>query len=69
MIGPKKSAETMAHGNDLAALSAMQMKCMRGEVSELEYNAHREIKKARLIAAGVQPGFIAAKLLNGIPVL
>jgi hypothetical protein len=69
MMGPKKSATTIAHAADLAALSQMQIDCQCGKVTEAAYNAHREVEAARLIALGVETAFIAAKVINGRPTL
>lgn len=69
MIGPKKNAATEAHKADLDALYAMQLACMRGEVTEDVYNAHRDAEAKRLIALGVQWGAIYAKIIKGQPTL
>jgi hypothetical protein len=65
MIRPKKDTATIAHEEDLKKLSDMQLSCMRGEVSENDFNAHLEAEKIRLVGLGVMPGMLPTKIING----
>jgi tartrate dehydratase beta subunit/fumarate hydratase class I family protein len=63
------STKTEEYRADLEALAAMQQSCVRGEMAEDVYNAHREKEAARLIALGVLPGRLSAKVIDGNPTL
>ena len=69
MIRPQWDEKTVAQKESTDALSAMQAAAMRGEIPEADYNAHREAEAVRLIALGVMPGKIAARLVAGVPTI
>ena len=69
MVGPKKTDATLAHAAEIQVIRDRQTACLRGEITETDYNNFCEKEVARLVSLGVQAGMVPAFVKDGEPSL